>query len=163
MLCRKKLLSQEFARVRVEDVKNLLTEKNGCLLPTYLALEDVTRRWAEGGDPGPLQLKMKKTSTAPEARYLPANIDAAIHQEANPTRKEVLEELKSARQLRQVLAAERGEEEQKLREEADNLASAQRDGTIAECGCCFGESALNRMVHCNGEGEHVSLSYFLPD
>lgn len=47
-------------------------------------------------------------------------------------------------------AGERQEEE----EEEKNMAQAKAEGTIADCGCCYDEKPLNRMVHCNGETVH---------
>ncbi|KZL85749.1 ring finger protein [Colletotrichum incanum] len=50
--------------------------------------------------------------------------------------------------------------EAKVLDEENYFKQAQEAGTIAECGCCFDECPLNRMVHCdNPDAEH----YFCVD
>jgi TRIAD3 protein (E3 ubiquitin-protein ligase RNF216) len=46
------------------------------------------------------------------------------------------------------------EERQKEEEEAENMKRAKAEGTFADCGCCYEEKALNRMVHCDGATVH---------
>jgi TRIAD3 protein (E3 ubiquitin-protein ligase RNF216) len=60
-------------------------------------------------------------------------------------------ELEAARKIRK-----RGEDRREATRlaalvEEENIKAAERDGTILECGCCFGDYPLNRMVHCDNE------------
>lgn len=59
----------------------------------------------------------------------------------------------------QVREAKQAEEKRKEQEEAENLERAKAEGTLADCGCCYEELPLNRMVHCNGETVH----WFCPE
>lgn len=42
------------------------------------------------------------------------------------------------------------------RNEAANRARAEADGTLRDCGCCFSDEPINRMVGCDANPEHVS-------
>jgi E3 ubiquitin-protein ligase RNF216 len=42
--------------------------------------------------------------------------------------------------------------------EIENFEKARLEGATAECGCCFDEFALNRMVHCDGSTFHYFCS-----
>lgn len=50
--------------------------------------------------------------------------------------------------------AQEAEEKRKEEEEDKNMERAKAEGTVADCGCCYEEKALNRMVHCDGESVH---------
>jgi TRIAD3 protein (E3 ubiquitin-protein ligase RNF216) len=50
--------------------------------------------------------------------------------------------------------AKAAQDRRKEDEETENLVRAKAEGTIADCGCCFEELPLNRMVHCNGDSIH---------
>ncbi len=67
---------------------------------------------------------------------------------------EILRELQAARRIRKKLEAKRQAELQAENEERDNIWKAQAEGTMSECGCCFDDFPLNRMVHCDSEILH---------
>ncbi|KAF3767645.1 hypothetical protein M406DRAFT_253386 [Cryphonectria parasitica EP155] len=68
--------------------------------------------------------------------------------------REALEEFRAARALQAREAAEAETKRRKEQEEIDNFETAKGEGNIADCGCCYVEHALNRMVHCDGEELH---------
>ena len=46
----------------------------------------------------------------------------------------------------------------KAEEDEQRAREAVQNGFVGECGCCFTDCPLNRMVHCNGLIEHVSFA-----
>lgn len=86
------------------------------------------------------------------------NLDAPIELSNNVVvtndQVEVLRELQAARRLRSKAEARRQMERQAEIEEEKNEQKAIAEGTMAECGCCFGDFPLNRMVHCDSETLH---------
>lgn len=47
--------------------------------------------------------------------------------------------------------------QQRVREDGERRNHEQAQGFLHECGCCFTETPLNRMVCCEGEPSHVSV------
>lgn len=64
---------------------------------------------------------------------------------------EILHELQAARRIRKKADAKREAERQLVLDEEENVRKAEAEGTMQECGCCFGDYPLNRMIHCNSE------------
>lgn len=67
---------------------------------------------------------------------------------------EVLEELQAARKSRSKADANYRVELEAQRLEEENTRYAEANGLTGECGCCFADYPLNRLVHCNGENPH---------
>lgn len=67
---------------------------------------------------------------------------------------EVLKELQTARRIRRREEARHKAELDAKRLEEENIKQAEADGLMGECGCCYGDYPLNRLVHCNGEVPH---------
>ncbi|OTA93742.1 hypothetical protein M434DRAFT_288139 [Hypoxylon sp. CO27-5] len=59
-------------------------------------------------------------------------------------------ELGAARELKSIKDAKVAAEA----EEENNFIHEKSIGQVTECGCCFEEFALNRMIQCNGEEIH---------
>ncbi|KAL3296707.1 ring finger protein [Colletotrichum asianum] len=149
----KKVLSQDFPRATIKSITKLLAEHNNCLMQTYLALDEITRDWKSGKTKA--RFEFKKTRTPPNPELEPANLDGTIRDSTTPDRTRALEELRAARQVCEVEQSRRNSARAKVQEEENNFKQAQEEGTIAECGCCFDERPLNRMVHCdNPDAEH---------
>ncbi|KAF4881197.1 hypothetical protein CGCFRS4_v015797 [Colletotrichum fructicola] len=126
-------LCQDFPQATVKSVAKLLEEHNNCLMQAYLALDEINCNW-----------KLK-----------PENLDRTICDPPIPDRNRALEELRAARQVCEAAQSKRKLAKAKVLDEENNFKQAREEGNIAECGCCFDECPLNRMVHCNApDSEH---------
>ncbi|KAK4098303.1 hypothetical protein N658DRAFT_432311, partial [Parathielavia hyrcaniae] len=125
-----------------EDIEKLFKQNEYQLYPTYLALD--TACWNSDSAPA----RVKKVGAR---RDHPEDImrDTVIEAE-----KDALEAFLAARAVSEAKAQARAEEKRKEEEEQGNWEQAKAEGTIAECGCCFDENPLNRMVHCDGSVCH---------
>lgn len=151
-LSRRKVLAQDFPRAAVKSIGKVFAEKDNLLFRTYVAIDKILR-----DKDLPAGFEMKKTRTPTAAEYLPARLDQTILETINPDAKRALEELRAARLFCQSEAAKSDAAAEKEREEEENFRRAEEDGTVTECGCCFGDFAMNRMVCCdNPSNEHVS-------
>lgn len=77
---------------------------------------------------------------------------------ANPSddheKVEVFKELQAARRFRLREDARHQAKLDAERLEEENARQAEADGLMGECGCCYGDFPLNRLVHCNGKDPH---------
>ncbi|KAF6842605.1 ring finger [Colletotrichum musicola] len=146
----RKVLAQDFPRAAVKSIGKVFAEKDNLLFRTYVAIDKILRDKDLSAS-----FEMKKTRTPTAAEYLPARLDQTILETKNPDAKRALEELRAARLFCQSEAAKSNAAAAKEREEEENFKRAEEDGTVAECGCCFGDFAMNRMVCCdNPSNEH---------
>jgi TRIAD3 protein (E3 ubiquitin-protein ligase RNF216) len=99
---------------------------------TYLALEKA----CSDGNSG-LRLKSRKSAANPQQPDPSEYINAA----------QPVVDVWNAFCAAQAMAA-------KEHAEAENRQRAQDEGTLLECGCCYSEYPINRMVHCNGDVIH---------
>ncbi|KAJ5013274.1 hypothetical protein K4K57_003028 [Colletotrichum sp. SAR 10_99] len=151
-------LCQDFPRATTKSVAKLLKEHNNCLMQTYVVLDEIYRNWEDGK--ATVGFNFKKTRTPPDLELEPANLDKTLDRLPLSDRKRALEELRAARQVCEAVKSKRKSAEAKVLDEENYFKQAQEAGTIAECGCCFDECPLNRMVHCdNPHAEH----YFCVD
>lgn len=144
---------QAFPRVLRKDVYQVLERKHYCLFPAYLELDRLLHENEE--EMLPLPFTLKKNSTPQRYQYSRASLDDTIRNAINPQEKGVLEEYRAAIQVCEAREVARKAERQRQREEVENLEKARAEGSTSECGCCFDEFALNRMVHCDGQVFHV--------
>jgi hypothetical protein len=79
--------------------------------------------------------------------------DSVGRTHATEDRPNILFELDAIRRL-EAFTTRREHEE--LREE-QNRQEAEFHGTLRECGCCFSDEPMNRMVSCNVNATHASL------
>lgn len=145
------MLQKAFPQVYIDDLRRIWVNSGSCLYPTYLAIDKALSEWNPQNPP--FALKKKRNIKQPSLDEIDRRIQEAPSAEA----REVLEEYRAARAFQ---LKKRGEDEKKERErklEEDNFEQARADGTVFECGCCFAEHAMNRMVHCDSESLHVSL------
>ncbi|KAK1755594.1 Rad4 transglutaminase-like domain-containing protein [Echria macrotheca] len=123
------LIMAAFPTVYAPDVDRIFKENNYLLSGTYKAIEELLT-----GEGGP-KLRVKKVVS---------KLDDHIYDDSHKDgEKLALAEYRTA--LSQT-EAKKAEER--------NLERARAAGEIEECGCCFGEYALNRMIHCSGEVLH---------
>ncbi|KAM0275723.1 hypothetical protein ACHAQH_007484 [Verticillium albo-atrum] len=151
----KKLISHDFSRARVNSIHHLLAEYGHCLFPAYLALAKIAAQWEDDGHDGRTAIKMKKTATVADYKTTAGQLNHTIENTVNAEVKEVYEELRAVRLVRASAISKKRATKDKEREEVENLARAKADGTVQDCGCCFDEYALNRMVYCDGPTQHL--------
>ncbi|KAK8127626.1 hypothetical protein PG984_008734 [Apiospora sp. TS-2023a] len=140
------LISQDYPKVPKNTIKNLLAEHGSSVFHTYTTMEEAARNW----DNAAPRWTEKKTATKLEAKYSRQNIDELLHGDLSADEKAALKEFMAARRIRE-------EHETKAAAEADenaNKDSAILNGQVAECGCCFDNVPLNRVVQCDGEEAH---------
>jgi len=127
-----------------------LKETRNHLFPAYLILEDAERNW----DPArPLYSKIKKPRTA-NPYWTPETVEATLSRDDSTADTMLaLRELQAVRRVRKKADDKRQAERQAELDEEENLRRAEAEGTMLECGCCFGDFPLNRMVHC--DDDHV--------
>ncbi|KAK7958339.1 ring finger domain-containing protein [Apiospora saccharicola] len=140
------LISQDYPKVPKNTIKNLLAEHGSSVFHTYTTMEEAARNW----DIAAPRWTEKKTATKLEAKYSRQNIDELLHGDLSADEKAALKEFMAARRIRE-------EHETKAAAEAEenaNKDSAILNGQVAECGCCFDDVPLNRVVQCDGEEAH---------
>lgn len=122
------------------------------LLPTFLALHKTLRDWDHQKPPYRKKTRVNKKlgDSALEDTLDERILDANDHGE-----REALEEFRAAYAVKQKDAAEAETVRRKEQEELDNFEMARAEGNVADCGCCFTELAMNRMVHCDSSTLHV--------
>lgn len=151
------LLQQSFPQLYMDDVRKTLDRHYKCLYPTYLALNKVMVEW----DPRNPPFRTKTRVSKPPRAYNLNAIDEAIRNALDGGEREALEEFRAARAIQQKQRAQAEEEKRKEQKERENFEISKIEGNIADCGCCFVEYAMNRMVHCDGEMLHVSQVSFI--
>lgn len=146
------ILQQFFPQMYVENLKSFMTLNGGILYPTYLLLSKAT---AAGDEANPL-FRKKKGRVPKSAPFLAGILDERIRNCRDEGEREALQEVRAARIAEHIEATEAAEAKRKEQEELENFELAKLEGTVTDCGCCFVEYAINRMVHCDGEEVHVS-------
>jgi TRIAD3 protein (E3 ubiquitin-protein ligase RNF216) len=131
-----------------------LSQSGYRLFSTYRVLEEAHRTF-DARRPPYNKIKRQIKTRKMEDDYTDASLENTIqrmmqtgyqNQEA-----EILRELQAARRIRKKAEAKLQAELQTKLEEEENVRRAEAEGTMSECGCCFCEYPLNRMVHCNHE------------
>lgn len=121
------------------------------LFHAYRVLEQAEREWNPSN---PTYVKLK-TSRKMNAEYNEQNLQAVIttHSES-PEIREVILEIQAARKVRAKADEDRAAEHLRQLAEEANERQAQLDGTMSECGCCFEDYPMNRMIHCDSDTLH---------
>ncbi|KAI7103109.1 hypothetical protein KC339_g5513 [Hortaea werneckii] len=68
----------------------------------------------------------------------------------------LVDELAAARKCVQGTRAKKALEDEKKKEEAENVRLAMERGETAECSACFDDLPMNRQVHCDGLTAHFT-------
>jgi TRIAD3 protein (E3 ubiquitin-protein ligase RNF216) len=123
-----------------KDIIDVLKSNSFTLYASYLDLVE-----KEASD----TCKFKKHPTKRHLAY-DEELDETIKNTHAEPKKMALEEFKVARLAAEYLRLQVQNEKRQKQEEVDNFEKARAEGTTSECGCCFDEFPLNRMVHCNG-------------
>ncbi|CAK7264176.1 hypothetical protein SEPCBS119000_000865 [Sporothrix epigloea] len=144
------LCQQAYPFVPHKVIANHLLVHNNCLLPAILALDS---HIAKDGPLG-LSFTFKTTRTQADPAYTIVQLPTAIRNESSADKQKVLEEYSAALQILQHRRTQREVEQQRKVETETNFRRAQQNGTVKECECCFGDFAMNRMVHCDASLMH---------
>ncbi|EFX06015.1 ring finger protein [Grosmannia clavigera kw1407] len=142
----KTLIQQMFVFVPQKDIATILGTHGNCLFPAILELEATMAETS----PEALPFKLKKTKTKKLPEYSPESLDGTILVTRSAPKKDALEEYRAAVAICQQREEKRKQRKQLDLEEERNFQNAQTEGTIKDCECCYGEFALNRMIHCDG-------------
>ncbi|KAI0482209.1 hypothetical protein GGR56DRAFT_619038 [Xylariaceae sp. FL0804] len=136
------VLNQEFPRIPQLTIRNWLRSNGRSVFETYTAIDEARRNW----DDAKPAWKAKKTSSQVSGLFTPDSMRNLDMTKYDAAQQGALTELSVARALRATKeakeAAKRGEEV--------NYLQASRDGQVTECGICYEELPLNRMVQCDG-------------
>jgi TRIAD3 protein (E3 ubiquitin-protein ligase RNF216) len=125
-----------------------LAQSGNRLFSAYRVLEEAQRTF----DPNQPAYNKIKTARKAAPQYKEEGFAQLVQSFAGrPHDLEILEELQAARRIKRKADAKRQSERQLELEEEDNVRKAEAEGTMAECGCCFGDYPLNRMIHCNND------------
>ncbi|KAL7786343.1 hypothetical protein V8C37DRAFT_296115 [Trichoderma ceciliae] len=137
---RNQLLVGEFPHLSMDNIRRAMTKNKYVLFSAYLALNETPR---PNHEEAVRRGRMNEASTA--------DPNGAITQGAEDS---MLAELKEARRY----CALQGEIHLRkmAMEEAENknYEAAKARGLVQDCGCCFTETSLNRMVSCEGDPKH---------
>lgn len=133
-------------------IDSVLNQNKHHLFSSYRVLEVAERTW-DAAQPPYNKLRKARNAQRPHLdKRKPEKLGEYLVQEILlAEERDVLIEFQTARKLRKKADDQRQAEIQAEKDEQLNVQRAQAEGTISECGCCFGEFPLNRMVHCNNE------------
>ncbi|KAK9422820.1 hypothetical protein SUNI508_00683 [Seiridium unicorne] len=141
------LISQDFPLAPKTTIRNKLLLNNGSsLYRTYVAMDSASRDWDKVH---PMWLE-KKTVTKVLQQYSAAKIHDLDRSKLSADQCAALNEFIAARAVK----AGRDAKEVAATAERANVERARKNGEMTECGCCFDEFPLNRMVHCEGATVH---------
>ena len=154
-----RLILRDFPFVPREHLRHLLRQHNDLLLPTYLALETIIYKWGDiEWKPWPMDFDHEDIPPLSAGHLLESGAMIARFQTHAQTKiRSLLQELQASRTIRLSRDRKRSMDKEKEEEEKRIHREAEENGEVSECQCCFDEHLTHRMVHCNGEHEHVSL------
>jgi E3 ubiquitin-protein ligase RNF216 len=144
------MLSYEFSRMPMSFIETTLNTARH-LFPAYRVLEEAERTW---DDEEPTYFKLRHPRRM-KREYREEDIKIALRTQGVPPHELLaMRELQVARRERAKADEKRQAKRQAELEEEENLRIAIAEGTMTECGCCFDEYPLNRMIHCKNEEPH---------
>ncbi|KAI1356254.1 hypothetical protein F5Y01DRAFT_301221 [Xylaria sp. FL0043] len=141
------LLSQDFPRVPQNTIRTLLFENKNSVFETYTAMDEKRRSVNNANMPW----KEKKTLSKTREEYKPNRLSSLDVSQYKTPERAAFSEFIAAREL----CAKKDAKIASDVEEKNNFLQAQIDGQTSECGICFDECALNRMVRCGGQPMHL--------
>ncbi|CZR64578.1 uncharacterized protein PAC_14476 [Phialocephala subalpina] len=145
------ILKSEFPWISVAFIDSTLTGCGWRLYSAHQVLSEFMRTHIPGQRTQYIILKARKV----EEFVKEENVERALATPDEDQEKiEVLTELQAARRLRLKQDSRHRAELEAQRLEEENTRYAESNGLTGECGCCFADYPLNRLVHCNGENPH---------
>ncbi|KAL8298233.1 hypothetical protein RB597_006878 [Gaeumannomyces tritici] len=145
----RKILSECFPKMPCKQLYRLFDENGSSLFATYLAASNLLDDWDAGNKPFQLNKRARESDKFND-ETIKSMMPAAL-----PGQRQALEELIASRLVTRARRSQNEAEQQRLREEEENLELARAEGTVIDCGCCYSECAQNRMVYCNGDDPHL--------
>ncbi|KAI0442562.1 hypothetical protein F4803DRAFT_562254 [Xylaria telfairii] len=146
----KNLLSQEFPRVPQSYIRASLQPKkdasNKSVFETYTEIAEQIRNWDNTNKPW----QEKKTLTKANPDFAFDKLRKIDMSGRKPGEQAAFAEFVAAKQFRAIKDAKIAAEA----EEQNNFLRAKNEGQTIDCGICFEECPLNRMVRCDGEIMH---------
>ncbi|TKA71273.1 hypothetical protein B0A49_03860 [Cryomyces minteri] len=133
------ILRAEFPGITVKHIDATL-KLHKHLFPAYLVLDEIQSNYQAGVSP---YMKNPRRGSGSE-RMPPSGYGPDA----------LLKELAAAKKKVTKKQVERQSKKDKERLEALNAQAAAADGSVADCGCCFSEYPMNRMVTCDGAMVH---------
>lgn len=130
----------------VDFINSCLRLNGHRLFSAYRILEEAER--TRGNKALNPPFRELKTRRKPTSKYTRANIQVYINAATGPE-KDVYEELVASWKLKDKGDAKRRAALEDELAEQENTRKAEAEGTMSECGCCFSDYPLNRMVHCD--------------
>ncbi|KAI0396712.1 hypothetical protein F5Y17DRAFT_78112 [Xylariaceae sp. FL0594] len=140
------LLCQDFKFVPRHDVQRQLIQNKGSVLETYIAMDEQLRN----ADRTPVPWTDMERPTEVIHRFAPGRllqIDMGLYTQ---NERAALVEFAAARKLRE----DRKAQSEAAADEQQKLALARANGELVECGICFEECMVSRMVECQGDIKH---------
>jgi TRIAD3 protein (E3 ubiquitin-protein ligase RNF216) len=138
----------EFCDTPLVFIDACLAQSGHRLYSAYRVLEEAHRTF----EPNKPAYNRMKSSRKVSAIYREENIGTLFESLAGKQAEiEILQELQAARRIKKKAEAKRQAERQLELDEEENVRKAEAEGTMQECGCCFGDFPLNRMIHCNND------------
>lgn len=131
-------------------MRKILQRHGNCLYPAFLALDKALVEWDDKNPP----FRRKIRITQPYRKYDLTNLDDIIRGCDDEGEREALEEFRAARAVQNDQRAKAAAAMQQEQDEKANFEVSRLEGNVTDCGCCFVEYAMNRMVHCDGDTLH---------
>ncbi|KAI1736787.1 hypothetical protein F4680DRAFT_249810 [Xylaria scruposa] len=146
----KTLLSQEFARVPQSFIRASLRPKDSASLNSIFEIYTAIDEQIRNADNGNRPWQEKKSLTKANPDYTPDKLKTLDISRYKPGEQAAFAEFIAARKFRATKDARIAAKA----EEHQNFLRAKNEGQTTDCGICFEECPLNRMVRCDGETMH---------
>jgi TRIAD3 protein (E3 ubiquitin-protein ligase RNF216) len=148
---RRKILAAEFGQTPMGFIDAVLANSGYHLFKAYRVLAEAERS-TEGNKPAYSKLKSRRAKPfGLEDAGVQIYIDNV---RSDPDLVEIYRELQLSRKVRAKVDDELAAARQLVLDEEANELQAKEEGTMSECGCCFGDYPMNRMVHCDADILH---------
>jgi TRIAD3 protein (E3 ubiquitin-protein ligase RNF216) len=129
-------------------IESTLSDTRRHLYPAYMILEEANRTYNPLTSPY-IRIKKPRATIIP---WIPERVEETLQSERSTADTMlVLKELKAARRATLIAGEKRLVEVRQQMEEEENVRRAKVEGTLLECGCCYEDFPMNRMVHCQNE------------
>ncbi|GAP92320.2 putative ring finger protein [Rosellinia necatrix] len=142
----KKLLGQDFPKVPQLTIRGFLLDNGNSIFEAYTAMDEKRRTWDDANPPWAEKKTLTKILNGFTRDHLP-NLDLGTFEADEQA---AIAEYMAAKEL----SAVKDNKAQAEVEEHKNFLRAQAEGQTTDCGICFEEFPLNRMVQCEGEDMH---------
>ncbi|KAI1143111.1 hypothetical protein F5Y05DRAFT_367519 [Hypoxylon sp. FL0543] len=140
------LIAMDFPKVPAVAIRQYMLQNKQSVFETYTAMDEAVRNWNDANPPW----KEKRSASKKMIEFSPEQVPNLDMTRFSPEQQAAIAELRAARELKSIKDAKIAADT----EEEENLTREKSLGQVTECGCCFEEFALNRMIQCNGEKVH---------